>query len=101
MNAGAGPQSRASRLEDMVEGAFGAFDGGDPKDAEQRAKAVIMIAKALKEVEDYRALIAMPEENAEEPREEFLRRLAGYMDPPEAADLLAQIAAERAAEDQS
>ncbi|MBI1186905.1 MAG: hypothetical protein GC206_06160 [Alphaproteobacteria bacterium] len=85
-----------ARLGQALEGAHAAFSAGDLEEAERRARAVSALVKALRETHALHQAFVSSGEDLEdgETRTQFLRRVAGYMAPERAQELLRRLADE-------
>jgi hypothetical protein len=99
--AGATDKTWMARLGKALEGAHAALVEGELEDAERRARAVSALVRAIRETHALREAIAAPGGAPEdgESRTKFLRRVAGYMEPARARELLQRLAAEGHDED--
>lgn len=95
-NGDASDKTWMARLGRALEGAYAALVEGELEDAERRARAISALVKAIRETHALREAIAAPGGAPEdgESRTKFLRRVAGYMEPGRARELLQRLAAE-------
>jgi len=98
--AGAGETLRTQmeRLKRALESAFASLRDGELEETERRAKAVSALVRAARDVQTLKETTADEEEpDHGEPRTKFLRKLAGYMEPERARELLQRLDQERGA----
>lgn len=77
------------RLRAQLEEALGLLDAGDALEAERRAKAVVAMVKAVKDIADLHALAhtMTPQEDEENLRKQIQDRLARWIEADRGEDL--------------